>query len=194
MKQDIKQFYDKNALAYEKYGSTLLVELLDKFIGEAQSKSIFLDLGSGVGQDAEYFSKKGFFTVGLDISEEMIKISQNRTFSFVPLIGDMRLPLPFPSGVFDRVWASSSLFTHLEKKERANAICEVSRVLKKSGVFGGIVKEADGTPFPFFSLTESQLLSSLEKIFPNQSIQHFTTKDGKKWIFFMVKQFSDSSR
>lgn len=188
MNQDVKKFYDKNALAYKEHGSLLLVEILDTFIGDAPQGSLFLDIGSGVGQDTNYFSEKGFFSVGLDISGEMLRLARNNPHPFIPILGDMRLPLPFPDGVFDRIWASSSLYTHLEGGELTEALKEVSRVIKNDGVFGGIVKEDDGTKFSFFSLTKDALSESLSHFFPNRNIEHFATPDEKKWLFFMGKK------
>lgn len=189
MKQDIKQFYDKNASEYEKHGSFVLVEQLDEFIGNAKPNSSFLDLGSGTGQDTRYFSKKGFLSVGFDFSFGMAKISQKHPFGTITIIGDMRERLPFLDGFFERVWASSSIFTHLENEELGSALQEVSRVLKDGGVFGGIVKETDGLKFPFFTLTEEQLWKHLDSIFlRKKTIKKFTSPDNKSWIFFMGKK------
>lgn len=189
MKQDIKQFYEKNARSYEKYGSFILSEQLDAFIGRPPKNSIFLDLGSGIGQDTRYFTKKGFVTVGFDISDAMVKIAQEHPSNSVNILGDMREPLPFPDGVFSRVWASSSIFTHLENEELGSALQEVLRVLKEDGIFGGIVKETDGLKFPFFTLTEEQLWKHLDSIFlRKKTIKKFTSPDNKSWIFFMGKK------
>lgn len=103
-----------------------------------------LELGCGVGRDAEYFATQGYRVVATDFSEEVIEqnkaLSGSNTISYSVL--DMQEPLPYDSGAFDAVYAYLSL--HYYTKEQTEAIiAEIHRVLKPSGILAFACKSYD---------------------------------------------------
>ncbi len=52
-----------------------------KFISYLQPGNILLDVGCAGGLKSEFFSSQGFKVVGIDLSDEMIKIAKERMSS-----------------------------------------------------------------------------------------------------------------
>ena len=114
---------------------TARTSINDEELSLLQKKDVstLLDLGCGDGTNAQTLTKKGFKVTGLDISQEGLRIAQeksNATFLF----HDIFTTLPFPNESFDAVLAYQSL-NHAEKPKILTAFKEVSRVLKKDGLF-----------------------------------------------------------
>jgi SAM-dependent methyltransferase len=91
-----------------------------------------LELGCGVGRDAEFFTSRGHSVIATDASEVVIK--QDRHYladsgiEFEVL--DMRNALPYPEDRFDVVFANLSLhyYSHDATKGIVNNIKEVLKV------------------------------------------------------------------
>ena len=107
-------------------------------------RSRILDLGCGVGRDAEAFAKKGHRILAADVSK--VAIEQNRqifTDSGIEFrILDMRDPLPYAKESFDVVYANLSLHYYSDQKTR-EVVKEIARVLKPSGTFAFACKSYD---------------------------------------------------
>ena len=58
-----------------------------------------MDIGCGTGLSSEPMKKRGFYTVGLDASENMLKEGHKRFHDGI--IADMGRPLPFRDNIFD---------------------------------------------------------------------------------------------
>lgn len=93
-----------------------------------------LDVGCGTGRDAEELIKEGFRYTGIDASEGMLKIAQERTkdlrASFEP--GDF-YKLNFRDQSFDGFWAAAA-FLHVPKSEIGTVLQEAKRILKDGGI------------------------------------------------------------
>jgi len=87
-----------------------------------------LDVGTGTGLFAEYFTKEGCHVTGIDLNPNMLKEAQ----TFVPtgkfIKGEME-NLPFPDDSFDLVFLGHVLH---ETDELARSFAEASRVAKKA--------------------------------------------------------------
>ncbi|MDP3900400.1 MAG: class I SAM-dependent methyltransferase [bacterium] len=189
----ISKWYDDNLNFYLKNGSILLNEQLKKFLQYISKDGKVLDIGSGTGQDVDYFVKKGFNAYGLDFSAVMIKYSKsNRKGKFF----NMNMTnLKFNDRNFDGAWASSSLFTHLYLKDIKRALTEVYRVLKKEAIFGVIAMKKERNErtrvpknFIFNTFTKKELLDYLKK---NKFIPFYTEifiAHDKKWFFILSKK------
>lgn len=98
-----------------------------------------LDVGCGVGATSVYLAKKhGCRVVGVDISEQMIARSEERSKregvqNQVEFRVASATALPFQEGHFDAV-ICESVTTFIE--EKAKAICEYARVTKSGGCVG----------------------------------------------------------
>jgi SAM-dependent methyltransferase len=107
-------------------------------------KSHLLDLGCGVGRDAEFFTKKGHKVFATDFSEEAIKLCREHFagsgIEFA--VHDMQEPLPYENKKFDVVYANLSLHYYSDQKTR-EIVLEIARILKPNGIFAFACKSYD---------------------------------------------------
>jgi ubiquinone/menaquinone biosynthesis C-methylase UbiE len=102
-------------------------------LGDIKNKKI-LDLGCGAGEASVYFAKKGADVTAADISEGMLEIAKrlarkhNVTIHTKISSSDN---IDLPDEKFDVVYAAN-LLHHVDIK---STLREISRVLKKGGVF-----------------------------------------------------------
>jgi SAM-dependent methyltransferase len=94
-----------------------------------------LDLGTGLGRHAVYFSKQGFNVSAMDISEYAIEYLRNWTIkenlTINAEVGDM-LCLPYPDQSFDYIFAYH-VISHTDSIGIHKIIAEIERVLKPNG-------------------------------------------------------------
>ena len=90
-----------------------------------------MDLGCGTGRLYEIFKNKNIDYLGIDFSENLIKIAKEK-YGDRFIVGDI-LNLPFPDKNFDSVW-SIAVLHHIPSEElRAHAMTEIKRVLRPRG-------------------------------------------------------------
>lgn len=96
-----------------------------------------LDLGCGGGRNLLYLAKKGFELYGLDSSEEGVKMTKDsldkENLKAELIVGDAFKKLPYETGFFDAVM-SIQVLEHAKLKDIKNAIEEIKRILKPSGL------------------------------------------------------------
>jgi SAM-dependent methyltransferase len=101
-----------------------------------------LELGAGQGQDSRYFAEQGYQVLSTDISQEGLRLSQEKTAP--DLLSKMKFQqvdlsnsLPFEKGSFDIVYAHLSL--HYFTKERTlQLFSEINEVLKPNGMISAL--------------------------------------------------------
>jgi SAM-dependent methyltransferase len=110
-----------------------LAGIIKEFGWEDEGLSI-LDFGTGIGNSLDFFIKyfPGAHLFGVDVSEESLRIAQNKyqrriTFNIFDGVN-----LPFEDEKFDVVFAAC-VFHHIEKEKHAQVLREIKRVLKKNG-------------------------------------------------------------
>lgn len=114
-----------------------LVQELDyflNFVGKPPKK--ILDAGCGTGKAAVFFTERGYFVSGLDLSFGMLQQAsfqarKEQENNFFPVAGNMRI-LPYADQSFDAVWCMAAL-VHLDRKGKQEAIKEYARVTSKEG-------------------------------------------------------------
>jgi len=142
IKQDrrriVHRFYNHFAKDYDKsrYGAKeqkvtakITKEVVSELFGDVKNK-LFLDCGCGTGRFLEFFTKKGSRVIGVDISENMLKIAKKK----IPNVNLSRadiFSLPFKNKVFDIILCSQVL-THLHNYKAP--LLEMGRVLKDRGI------------------------------------------------------------
>ena len=94
-----------------------------------------LDLGTGLGQNAIYFSKLGFNVSALDISDYAIQYLKNwaekENLNITAAVGDMH-SLPYDDNSFDCVYAYH-VVSHTDSKGLEKTMAEIKRVLRPNG-------------------------------------------------------------
>jgi len=107
-----------------------LSEILLSILGNVKGKKV-LDAGCGAGRECEVLAKKGANVIGIDISEQMIKIAKERCkgLSVRFLLKDME-KTGLPSEYFDIIL---SVFSVMYKRNLRNVLKEFKRLLKKRG-------------------------------------------------------------
>ena len=89
-----------------------------------------IDLGIGTGLFTKILKDKGYKIVGIDISDEMLKIAKERRFDVIKY--DLNKKLPFDNESFNFAFSMTSI-EFLKKPEEL--IEEVYRILSKNGEF-----------------------------------------------------------
>jgi ubiquinone/menaquinone biosynthesis C-methylase UbiE len=109
-----------------RYPEDLVLSLCDP-----DEDDVHLDLGTGPGTIAALLAPHVGWTVGTDVTPEMLEIFEGRAPDARPLLADAHR-LPFADGSFTLV-TCGSVFHHLE--DPALSIDEVARVLRPGGRF-----------------------------------------------------------
>lgn len=102
------------------------------WLGDIRGKKL-LDLGSGAGESAVYFAKKGAAVTATDLSGEMLRVVADVARLHGVDVITQKCPadaLPFPDRTFDIVHAAN-LLHHVDI---AATLKEAHRVLKEGGV------------------------------------------------------------
>ena len=88
-----------------------------------------LDVGCGGGSHTAAFTAAGWDVVGLDVSEEQLRLARERGCEVVPGRAES---LPFDDTSFD---AAVSLWTHTDIDDWGAAVGEIRRVVRPGGPF-----------------------------------------------------------
>jgi SAM-dependent methyltransferase len=113
--------------------------MADNFISLVGKNGLVLDVGCGAGLKAKYLQARGVKVIGIDFSEEMIKIARKEAPG-----GDFRVldvyNLDSLKEKFDGIFAQAVLL-HFPKNETAKIIRKLIDRLKPGGFFYLAVKE-----------------------------------------------------
>jgi SAM-dependent methyltransferase len=154
-----KLAYTENRFRHE---SGIFKDLLaPKRMFAGKSRVKVLDVGCGIGKDAEGFIKTGFDYTAIDKSKKSIATAKDfntdlkSKYGFKPKfkVMDVR-ELKFPDDTFDGFWASLSL-NHLEGSMTNfldESIMEIARVCKRSAY--GFIAIEEGMDGQFYSHNE----------------------------------------
>ncbi len=124
------------------YGFLSFIKALQSQEGSLQQGKI-LDCGAGGSiPPLALFAQHGFETWGIDVSDEQLdkamRFCEQHSIEVKLRAGDMR-QIPFEDETFDYVYEHYSL-CHLSKKDTAQAVGEMFRVLKRQGLcFFGVI-------------------------------------------------------
>jgi SAM-dependent methyltransferase len=110
---------------------------IDKIINiiKLDTNAKILDAGCGNAAHSIRFAERGYNVLGIDFSEEALKLSRNQILSKnlqtkIELKKDTILSLSFKDNIFDMVYCWGVLM-HIDDNEKA--LSELSRVLKNDG-------------------------------------------------------------
>lgn len=144
MRDEIKLFYDINAekIANEWNENSVMMPNIKEFIDILPDNPKVLDLGCGSGYESLRLSSLGADVVGLDYSEESIRIARERCPAIQFIVQDFRY-LNTSIGSFDGIFACASLI-HNEKKELPIIFEGLRKILKPNGYIMVVIRDGSG--------------------------------------------------
>lgn len=144
MRDETKTFYDINAesIADEWYKNEVLMPNIKEFIELLPEKPKVLDLGCGPGYESKRLSVAGAQVVGIDYSEESIRVARERCSGVKFEVGDFR-NLDESIGKFDGIFACASLI-HIAKEELPLVFEELNKVLNPNGYLMVMLRDGNG--------------------------------------------------
>lgn len=154
-----------------------LYDTLSKYIPE---KAHILDAGCGSGRDSKIFLEKGYEVSAFDGSEKMVKLASDYTGLEVRHLTFDKMDYDTK---FDAVWANASLL-HLPQKQLPEAFENITKALKKNGIFyasfkigRGEATAEDGRHFTNFN--EARMRDFIAQ-FPDLLLEEIITRpDGR---------------
>jgi 2-polyprenyl-3-methyl-5-hydroxy-6-metoxy-1,4-benzoquinol methylase len=141
---DTKRFYDATAeeVADEWYPNEILVPTIRRFLSHLPPQPRVLDLGCGPGHESMRLASAGATVVGLDFSDECIRVARTRCPQCRFEVGDFR-DLDTRLGSFHGVFAAASLI-HVSPAELPDVMARVAAILEEEGHLLAIFQEGEG--------------------------------------------------
>jgi SAM-dependent methyltransferase len=145
MDEETKLFYNLTAeeTAKEWYENYILMPSIEEFVTLLPENPRVLDLGCGAGYESMRLIKAGAQVVGVDFSEESIRIAKERCPEARFELMDFRQLDGKKLGKFDGVFACASLI-HVSQKELPGVFKQLRGVLKRNGFVVAIVRKGEG--------------------------------------------------
>jgi len=151
-----------------------------------------IEVGSGVGKDAQALISLGYDYVGTDASIGLLELAKQRNPS-AQFIQKYAHELDPSLGEFDGFWASAVLL-HIPRNEIENSLLAISSVLRNEGVGFITMKEGEGeridekTGRLFTYYKEDEFRDVLEST--GFSVLEVGRRDTEKdnWLIFYVKK------
>jgi len=151
-----------------------------------------LEIGSGVGKDAEALIRLGYDYTGTDASNGLLELARKRNPS-ATFIQRYAHEIDPSLGEFDGFWASAVLL-HIPRDEMRDSLLAISSVIKNDGVGFITMKEGEGervdekTGRLFTYYDEEEFTNVLESA--NFSVLEVGRRDTEKdnWLIFYVKK------
>jgi SAM-dependent methyltransferase len=116
----VADWYDRELATTELGLSSQRVVL--RLLGDGEGP--LLDVGCGGGSFAATLADRGWDVVGVDVSEDQLRLARERG---VQVVHADAASMPFPDATFD---AAVSVFTHTDMDDFPGAVREVARVLR----------------------------------------------------------------
>lgn len=185
---------------------------LSKFPENQEERPRVLDVGCGPGLYIKAFYSMGIECVGIDVSEEMVKIArrvvgfdkvENDTDNVTPLprIENMSVfDLEFEAESFDGIWCSAVL-VHVPRGQLSANLFSLHKMLKDDGVLyvsaqigSGSIVRREGRVFFYFGEDELKYFFDeagfriIEQWGGETSISSTGSKRKKSWMHFLLKK------
>ena len=141
---DTKRFYDAtaNEVADEWYPNDVLMPTIREFLSFLPPKPRILDLGCGPGHEDMRLHSAGATVLGLDFSDECIRVARKRCPQCRFEVGDFR-DLDTRFGKFHGVFAAASII-HVSPDELPEVMTRIANVLEEGGRLLAIVQDGRG--------------------------------------------------
>lgn len=132
-----RKVFSEDSAFFGEEASDFAKQALELF--QRESVQSVLDLGCGQGRDTFMFARHGISVTALDYAETAVVAVREKAAVtglsplVVPMVHDVRLPLPFPDDSFDACYSHMLLCMELSTTEIAFALGEIHRVLRPGG-------------------------------------------------------------
>lgn len=151
-----------------------------------------IEIGSGVGKDAQALISLGYDYVGTDASIGLLELARQRN-PLALFVKKYIHELDSSLGEFDGFWASAVLL-HIPRDEMINSLLVISSVLKKDGIGFITMKEGEGEQidektgrlFTYYKEHEFRDVLESTGFFVLEVKKRDTEKDN--WLIFYVKK------
>ncbi|MGG7058792.1 class I SAM-dependent methyltransferase [Clostridium tertium] len=142
--KNTKDFYNKTASEWADkwYDDESLIPYIKEFFNYLPKKPRILDLCCGAGYESMRMKKLGADVVGLDFSEESIKIANERNSGISFVVEDMLNDYSY-LGKFDGCVVIAG-FVHIPNEKLSKALEKIDNVLNDNGFLFIVVKEGTG--------------------------------------------------
>lgn len=128
-KRELRRRYDLTAYMYDRRYREIQQEKYEIVLANIASANRILDLGCGTGMLLASLEKRAEFTVGVDMSAQMLGAARKRAAKAALVLADAD-HLPFADESFDAV-VSVTLLQNMPDPERT--VRELARVLRPNG-------------------------------------------------------------
>jgi len=147
---DIKKFYDLNAekCAEQWYPNNVLLPTIKDFLFNFNDSPKILDLGCGTGHESMRLHSLGAEVVGVDFSEESIRIAKKKTPQCTFLAKDI-LELDKSLGLFDGIFSSGSII-HISEEQMPKLFRILYNLLEDGGFIEIITQDGQGKRIDIF--------------------------------------------
>jgi malonyl-CoA O-methyltransferase len=131
-----KHLRDPNHYVNWENGYSRFLKFLDKEMPLANKNKpgVALDSGCGTGVISDVLNKKGYKTVGVDISPRMLKFAHKNGKERQYVLANS-LDIPYADNYFNVICSRGVLISHVGKKYASLFLKEHHRVLKSGGLF-----------------------------------------------------------
>jgi 2-polyprenyl-3-methyl-5-hydroxy-6-metoxy-1,4-benzoquinol methylase len=191
MENDIKTFYNLVAerTADEWYSNNLLLPSIREFLSLMPSNPRILDLGCGPGYESMRLHDEGADVLGIDFSEENVRIAKERCKSCQFEVMDFT-NLDQRFGHFDGVFASASLI-HIPPNKIEDVFMRISEILNDRGFLLASLRDGEGINESMSDLTvDGRKLRRTVYQYTKEQIVNYSEKNG---LVFIKEGYLDSS-
>lgn len=183
MVNEIKLFYDLIAekTADEWYKEELLQPTILDFLSLLPERPRILDLGCGPGHESMRIAQTGADVVGVDFSEECIRIARARCTQCRFEVMDFRV-LDDRYGRFDGVFAAG-LLPHLAPGEFSMVLNKIKNILTGNGHAAIIIVDGEGLSEKFSSLeVDGRVLNRTFYLYKKELVTKEAEKAGLAFV------------
>lgn len=183
MVNEIKLFYDLTAekTADEWYKEEILKPTIMDFVSLLPANPRILDLGCGPGHESMRIAQTGADVVGVDFSEECIRIARERCLKCRFEVMDFR-DLDDRYGRFDGVFAAGSM-PHLAPGEFSMVLKNIENVLTGNGHVAIIIVDGEGISERFSRLeVDGRALNRTFYLYTKEYITEEAEKAGLEFV------------
>ncbi|HBL84743.1 MAG: hypothetical protein A2Y17_01865 [Clostridiales bacterium GWF2_38_85] len=197
--KNTKDFYNKTAVSWADrcYSDETMLPCLKEFMSRLPANPRVLDLCCGTGHESMRLKQLAANVVGLDFSEESIKVAKERNTDIEFHTDDMLNSYSY-LGRFDGIVIIAGLI-HLPNEKLNTAFKSMAEVLNKNGLILVVVKdgigkidsksytEIDGEKYDrdFYAHTLDEIIANSKDYF--EFIKEILPDDNSDWKNYLLK-------